>query len=121
MAGRFPIYTDADVKGSVVAALIRRGWDVLRGIDRFPEETPDLIHFQAAAAENRVLVSSDGDMRLIGDAGSERAVGFGAWFGGNPNSTTACRPETSFALFEELADLEEPFSPYPIIHVKPRS
>ncbi len=121
MAGRFPIYTDADVKGSVVAALIRRGWDVLRAIDRFPERTPDLIHFQAAAAENRVLVSSDRDMRLIGERWLREDRRFRGLVWWQPKLYDRMSPGDFLRAFEELADLDEPFSPHPIIHIKPRS
>jgi len=49
VAGRFPLYTDADIHGPVVAALRRAGWDVLRAVDAFPEGTQDLLHFERAA------------------------------------------------------------------------
>ena len=39
MAGRFPLYTDADVYGPLVEMLVRRGWDVVRAVDAFPEGT----------------------------------------------------------------------------------
>jgi hypothetical protein len=39
VAGRFSLYTDADVDGPVVKALQSAGWDVLRAIDAYREET----------------------------------------------------------------------------------
>ena len=45
MAGRFPLYTDAEVKGTLVDALVAAGWDMRRAIDLFPEKTQDPVHF----------------------------------------------------------------------------
>jgi hypothetical protein len=59
VTGRFPLYTDADIHGPVVDALIDAGWDVLRAIDALPEGTPDPIHFERAAREGRVYVAND--------------------------------------------------------------
>lgn len=36
-----------------------------RAIDAYPEETPDLPHFESAAVEDRVLVSNDLDQLTI--------------------------------------------------------
>ena len=59
MAGRFPIYADANVHRSLVDALARRGWDVVRAIDTFPEKTSDPVHFDYAAREGRVFLTND--------------------------------------------------------------
>ena len=59
MAGRFPIYTDADIHGPVVQALQDAGWDNLRAIDAYPERTSDEVHFERAASEGRVFVTND--------------------------------------------------------------
>lgn len=59
MAGRFPLYTDADIHGPVVEALIDAGWDVLRAIDALPEGTPDGLQLERAARERRVYVAND--------------------------------------------------------------
>jgi predicted nuclease of predicted toxin-antitoxin system len=64
MAGRFPLYTYADVLGPIIAALKRRGWDVVRAVDQFPEGTDDEVHFEYAAREGRVLVTADEDQEL---------------------------------------------------------
>ena len=58
---RFPLYTDADIKGALVDALILCGWDVLRAVDAFPEATLDDVHFEHAARLGRVLVAHDAD------------------------------------------------------------
>ena len=65
MAGRFSLYTDADVYGPLVDGLINRGWDVLRAVDAFPEGTNDRTHFEHAAKENRVRVTYDVHQRKI--------------------------------------------------------
>jgi hypothetical protein len=61
--GRFPLYTDADIHGPLVEALVRDGWDVLRAIDRFPEGTTDYVHFDEAVRLSRVLVANESDMK----------------------------------------------------------
>jgi len=49
VAGRFPLYTDADVHGPIVTGLVDRGWDVLRAVDAHPQGTDDEVHFETAA------------------------------------------------------------------------
>ena len=61
MAGRFRIYTDADIHGPLVQALKRRSWDLVRAVDAYPEGQDDRTHFEHAAKEGRVLVSNDVD------------------------------------------------------------
>ncbi len=41
MAVRFPLYTDADIRGQVIEGLIRKGWDLVRAVDIFPQKTND--------------------------------------------------------------------------------
>jgi hypothetical protein len=65
VASRFPLCTEADVDGPVVKALWGAAWDVLRGIDTYPERTRDHIHF--ARLERRVLASNDIDMKAIAE------------------------------------------------------
>ena len=69
MAGRFPLYTDADIRGHLVKAFIERGWDVVRAIDLFPEATPDLQHFEKAAELDRVLVTNTSPLSISPTAG----------------------------------------------------
>jgi len=57
VAGRFPLYTDADVQGPVIHALKSAGWDVVRAIEAFPERTVDPVHFERAVELGRVLVN----------------------------------------------------------------
>ena len=65
MAGRFPLYTDADVNGDLVKALRRTGWDLVRAMDLYPERTDDIVHFTRAAEMGRVLVACDRDQLEI--------------------------------------------------------
>jgi len=49
VAGRFPLYSDADVRGPVIKALKNAGWDIVRVIDVLPEGANDLPHFERAS------------------------------------------------------------------------
>ncbi len=59
MAGRFPLYTDENVKGALIKALRQGGWEVVRAIEVFPEGTDDEIHLEHAVKEHWVLVTND--------------------------------------------------------------
>lgn len=65
MAGRFPLYADADVHQPVVDALRAHGWDIVRAIDTYPEGTKDEVHFEHAAKTNRVLLTNDRRVEAI--------------------------------------------------------
>lgn len=120
MAGRFPLYTDADVHGPVVKALQSTGWDVLRGIDAYPEKTPDEIHFVRAAKEQRVLVSNDLDMKMLAEKWflEGRSYTGLVWW---PRSHYAVMAPGDFvAAFEDLAAKDGPFAAYPMVHIKPK-
>lgn len=121
MAGRFPLYSDADIHGPVVHALQRKGWDVLRAVDRFDERTDDSVHFEEAASLGRVLVSNDSDMKALAEKWLDegRALTGLVWW---PRKHYA-RMGASDILeaFEELARREAPFAGYPIVHIGPRS
>lgn len=118
MIGRFRLYTDTDVGGPVVKALSAAGWDILRGIDAYPERTKDPVHFERAAREGRVLVSNDLDMKLIAETWCVEGrpfVGLIWW----PRSLyDAMRPGDFVAAFDALAVQDAPFASYPIVHLK---
>lgn len=120
MAGRFRLYTDACVDGPVVEALARARWDVLRGVDAFPEGTDDPVHFARAAQEGHVLVSNDIDMKLLAETWiveGRRFPGLVWW----PRSHYAAMSPGDFvAAFEEMAAQHDPFADYPIVHLKPK-
>ncbi len=120
MAGRFPLYSDTDVDGRVVKALVRSGWDLERGIDAHPERTRDRVHFEHAVRTNRVLVSNDVDMKLLAEnwaAEGRRFPGL-VWWHRRHHETMS--PGDFVAALEELALQDEPFAEYPIVHIKPK-
>jgi hypothetical protein len=104
--GRFPLYTDADIHGPVVEALIDAGWDVLRAIDALREGAPDAAHFERASREGRVYVANDRRIEPMAHAWLEE----GRTFRG-----LICWPRAHYArmsagdfleAFEELAGQE---------------
>jgi hypothetical protein len=120
VAGRFPLYTDADVHGPVVKALQSAEWDVLRGIAAYPEKTRDDIHFARAAKEQRVLVSNDLDMKMLAETWFlEGRIYRGlVWWPRSHYSKMG--PGDFVAAFEDLAVRDDPFAGYPIVHIKPK-
>ena len=115
MAGRFPLYTDADVHGPLIFALRGRGWDVVRAIDIYPQGTADAVHFERAAQENRVVISNDQDMEVIAND----------WLAeGRPFRGLILWPQEHYRLmsYAELVTrievLSEPF-PHLVIHLRP--
>jgi len=120
VAGRFPIYTDADVRGPLIKALRKLGWDIVRAIDLYPEKTVDPVHFERAVEMGRVLVSNDEGQQL-------RAVTWHAEGRTFPGLIT-WRQEMYKLMtygelaeaFERLAEQDEPFAAYPIIRIRPR-
>jgi predicted nuclease of predicted toxin-antitoxin system len=61
----FPLFTDNHVRQQLVEALRRRGWDVVRAIDVFPERTSDDALFEYAAREGRIFVTNDERIHAI--------------------------------------------------------
>jgi hypothetical protein len=102
----------------VVKALVSAAWDVLRGIDAYPERTSDRVHFVRAAQEGRVLVSNDIDMKLLAQTWfleSRRFPGLVWW----PRSHYAAMSPGDFVdAFEELAAQDDDPFAYPIVHLK---
>jgi hypothetical protein len=104
----------------VVKALRSAGWDLLRGIDAYPEKTRDIVHFARAAQDRRVLVSNDRDMKAI----AETWFGEGRQFPGLiwwPRSHYSQMSPGDFVVaFEELAARDDPFAGFPIVYIKPK-
>jgi hypothetical protein len=116
----FPLYTDADVHGPLVDALVLRGWNVLRAIDAYPEATKDPVHFARAVDEGRVLVSNDLDQLMA----AEQKVGAGESFPGliywRKEHQRLMSVGDFVAAFDAIAAQHEPFAVYPILFIKPR-
>lgn len=120
MAGRFTLYTDADIHGPVVEALSDHGWDVVRAIDSFPEGTDDDVHFACAAQAGRVMVGNDLDVKLLAEhwcAEGRSFVGLVWW---PREHYRRMKPGDFLDAFEGLAALDDPFGRYPIVHLKPK-
>jgi hypothetical protein len=121
VAGRFPLYTDADIRGPVVDALIARGWDVVRAIDTFPEGTDDVVQFEYAVRAGRVLVGNDSHMKAKAEQWLEEGrpfLGLVWWPQGHYRKITAGEFVESF---EELAAKDDPFpGVYRIAFIHPK-
>ncbi len=65
MAERFPLFTDENVDGTLVEALRREGWDVVRAVDTFGEKTDDAELFEWAVTNGRVFVTTDNRIEAI--------------------------------------------------------
>ena len=120
MAGRFPLYTDNDVRGTLVKALLRASWNVVRGVDTLPEDALDPEHFEKAAELGRVLVTNDQRMVDIAHQWLEedrRFAGMITWPRAHYNRMTIGE---LLRKFEKLAEKDEPFDPdYPVSHFTP--
>jgi hypothetical protein len=65
---RFPLLTDEHISSALVEGLRARGWDVLRAVDVFGQETDDEVLFKYAAREGRVIVTTDNDFETIAES-----------------------------------------------------
>jgi len=120
VAGRFRLYTDTDIDGRVVKALVRAGWDIERGIDVHPERTLDAVHFEYAVSAGRVLVSNDLDMRLLAESWTAEGRPFPGLVWWHRRHYDVMAPGDFVAAFEALAGQDDRFAGYPIIHIKPK-
>lgn len=59
MPSRFPLFTDENIAGLLIKALVARGWDVERAVDVFGEKTDDEVLFAHTAEQGRVFVTAD--------------------------------------------------------------
>jgi hypothetical protein len=120
VAGRFPVYTDADINWPVVAALRRAGWDILRAIDEMPEGTEDLRHFERAAAGNRVLVTNDRRFQAVAHAWLAEGRRFRGMICWPRSHYRHMSPGDFVRAFEEMAQQDDLFERYHVIHLKPK-
>ena len=117
---RFPTYTDADVRGSLVKALIARRWDVVRAIDVYPKRTPDNLHFEKAAELGRVLVTNDQPAIDIANEWLRQGRPFTGLITWPQDHYLRMSDGDFLRKFEELAGKDQPLNPdYPIVHFTP--
>jgi len=119
VAGRFPLYSDADVNGQLVKALVSRGWDVVRAVDLYPEETQDPIHFEEAARLDRVLVANDRDMMRLAYRWLAEGRRFRGLIWWPRKHYKRINVGGIVQQIESYAAIDDPFGGYPIRFVKP--
>jgi hypothetical protein len=120
VAGRFPVYTDADVHGPFIKALKKAGWDIVRGIDALAEGADDPSHFERAVALGRVLVTNDEDHDVIANQWFRAGRSFPGVVSWRQKTYRLMTNAELVEVFERLAAQDNPFSPYPLIRVKPK-
>ena len=76
MPGRFRLLTDENIPGPLIEALMKSGWDVVRTIDVYGEQSDDEWVFVYAVEHDRVLVSTDTDHLIIGRRWLDHGRGF---------------------------------------------
>ncbi len=118
MAGRFPLLTDENVGGPLIRALRARGWDLVRALDVFGENTDDDVLFAWAAEQGRVFVTDDRPAEAV----AIRWLAAGRAFRGMIRCPQQGEMSTGELLadFDELAAKSDPFAGYPIIYLKPK-
>ena len=119
MAGRFPLYTDADVYGPLLDGLIHRGWDVVRAVRIRPEGEDDIIHFRLAAEQNRVLVACDHHQLRFALAWIDKGEPFRGYITWKQKHHDHMRVGEFLEAFEALAAEDNPFD-YKIRYITPR-
>jgi hypothetical protein len=120
VAGRFPLYADADVRGPFIKALRNAGWDVVRAIDELIEGTDDPPHFERAVEQGRVLVSNDADQEAIAHQWYERGRHFPGLIVWRQALYRQMTTKEILDVLEELARQDAPFAPYPIVRIWPK-
>jgi hypothetical protein len=119
VAGRFPLYTDADIHGTVVDALRHAGWDVVRAIDTFPERTDAPVHFEYAAGVGRVLEANDTDMKVLAETWASEGRPFPGLVWWARLHYHCISPGEFVQSFDRLAAQDAPFANYPIVVISP--
>lgn len=116
MPGRFALFTDENIAGPLIKALIARGWDVVRAVDVLGERTDDEVLFAYAAAQGRVFVTGDRPAEAV----AIRWLREGRAFRGMIRCPIREMSVGELVVaFERLAEAEDPFGGYPIVYVKP--
>lgn len=118
MVGRFPLFTDENVDGTLVEALRRQGWDVVRAIEVFGERTDDGILFEWAVAQGRVFVTTDDGVEAVAERWLREWRPFRMVRWKQRRQLTV--PTRAFVdAFEALTRKPHAFS-YPIEYLKPK-
>lgn len=117
MAGRFRLYTDADVKGALIKALRSGGWDIERAVDTFDEGEDDDVHFAHAAREGRVFVGNDKDQLRAAIEWLESGRSFPGLIWWPKALDQRMRVRDIVDEFESLAEQDDPLGNNPIYHV----
>lgn len=113
----FPLFTDANVDGRLVRALLQRGWQVNRSVDTFAEDEDDDVIFEHAAKENLVFVTNDEDFLASGKSWLEKNRSFRMIYW-EKRLQDRVSIGSLLEKFEKLADEEDPFL-YPIRFLNP--
>lgn len=115
MPGRFPLFTDENVDGRLIKALVAGGWDVVRAVDVFGERTDDANLFAYAAEHGHVFVTGDRPTEAI----AIQWLREGRPFRGMIRCPTGTLSVGELAAaFERLAETDDPFASYPIAYLK---
>lgn len=114
---RFALFTDANVDGRLIRALVQRGWEVKRSVDTFAQDEDDDVIFEHAAKANLVFVTNDEDLLALGTSWLEKNRPFRMIYW---EKQLHDRVSIGALLekFEKLADQEDPFL-YPIRFLNP--
>lgn len=120
MAVGFPLYTDADVLGPLVDALRSAGWDLVRAVDLYPQGEDDLVHFERAAKEGRVLVAVDEDQERIAHRWLREGRPFRGLVTWEKDHERHMSVGDFLRAFEDLSRKSDAFA-YPIQYIKPKA
>lgn len=117
MAG-FPLLTDNHVRQSIIQALRKAGWDVVRAVDVFGEKNVDAELLAWAAANGRALATCDKKIHVIARAWLDEDRPFRMvywWLEQYRRMTDGDMVEA----FEGIATKRNAFA-YPIEYIKPK-
>lgn len=119
MAGRFPLLTDNHVRQSIIDALRKAGWDVVRAVEVLGQENDDEELLAWSAVNGRVFATCDKSIHKIARRWLNEGRGFRMvyWWLERYRETT---DGEMVEAFEELARKPDAFA-YPIEYIKPQA
>jgi PIN like domain len=117
---RFPLFTDACLRQQIVDGLVRRGWDVERAVDAFPERTQDDVLFEHAAKADRVFVTNDERIPAIAEQWLAKQRYFRGLIIWKRRHHLRMTDGDIIRAIEALADKKNPFD-YPVVYLKPQA